>query len=245
VRNVTENKWEKRCFFSIHAESTHVPNLILKNYHELGLTEKELVFIIQLIMIGNYGALSVGEIAQTLKLEEPVVKKNLASLMEKSIIVVENVQVSGQIVPRYFLDGLYDKMIDLWAVETAKKSHAQDENPTFSDQTQKFKIVFSSIEKEFGRPLTPMENDKILEWLDEHKFDAEMILEALKRTVLRGVYNLNYIDRILLQWKKSNIRTLHEVSAYENQKMNKTRKTVKKPSYPPKTSNKFDDLYEL
>ncbi|MEN3005159.1 DnaD domain protein [Dehalobacterium formicoaceticum] len=240
-----ENKWEKRCFFSVHAESTHVPNLILKNYRDLDLTEKELVFIIQLIMIGNYGTLSVKEIARTLNMGEAVVKQNLASLMEKSLIVVENVQISGQMVPRYFLDGLYDRMVDIWALEMAKKNQTQDQDLRSPDQAQKFKVVLSSIEKEFGRPLTPIENDKIMEWLEQLGFDADLVLEALKRTVLRGVYNLNYIDRILLEWKKSNIRTVHEVIAFENHKMNKNKKAVKKTIYPKKSMKNFDDLYEL
>nr|WP_276538642.1 DnaD domain protein [Dehalobacterium formicoaceticum] len=127
----------------------------------------------------------------------------------------------------------------------AKKNQTQDQDLRSPDQAQKFKVVLSSIEKEFGRPLTPIENDKIMEWLEQLGFDADLVLEALKRTVLRGVYNLNYIDRILLEWKKSNIRTVHEVIAFENHKMNKNKKAVKKTIYPKKSMKNFDDLYEL
>ncbi|MEL7563524.1 MAG: DnaD domain protein [Dehalobacterium sp.] len=240
------NKWEKRFFFSIGTECTHVPNLLLKNFRQLGLTETELVFILQLLMIGKNEYHSIQEISELLKIEETMVKQNLAILMEKGFIVTENVQELGRIVPRYFLDGLYDKLIDTWACEMAGKTDTaacgEVDHPVFD---QKFGAVFSAIEKEFGRPLTPIENDKILEWLEPLGYRPEIILEALKRTVLRGVYNLNYIDRILLDWQKANIRTVPEIVNHEKFKMGKEKKTVRKSAFTKNSPKNLDDLYEL
>lgn len=243
---MTDNKWEKRFFFSIGTECTHVPNLLLKNFRQLGLTEPELVFLLQLLMIGKNGYHSIRKISELLKLEETMIKQNLAVLMEKGFIVTENMQELGQIVPRYFLDGLYDKLIDTWACEMVGKTEAApcvDADHSVFDE--KSGAIFSVIEKEFGRPLTPIENDKIVEWLEPLGYRPEIILEALKRAVLRGVYNLNYIDRILLDWQKSNIRTVHEVVSHEKSKMGKEKKPIRKSAFAKNSPKNLDDLYEL
>lgn len=240
------NKWEKRFFFNIGTECTHVPNLLLINFRQLGLKETELVFMIQLLMINSNVSRSIEELSELLKIEEVIVRQNLAVLIEKGFIVTENIHEAGKIIPGYFLDGLYDKLIDIWACEMASKTEiaatVEIKHPALD---QKFNAVFSVIEKEFGRPLTPIENDKIREWLELLGYSPEIVFEALKRAVLRGVYNLNYIDRILLDWQKSNIRTVHEVVNYEKFKMSKEKKPTKRNTYVKNTTKNLDDLYEL
>jgi DNA replication protein len=245
VGRLINNKWEKRFFFSTGLDGTFVPNLLLKNFRQLGLTESELVFILQLLMISKNGHHSIPEISKMLTIEEIQVKQNLAVLMEKGFIVMENMQDLGQNLPYYFFDGLYDKLIDVWACEMAGKSEIAAEREKEQALNKDFGQVFSVIENEFGRPLTAIENDKIIEWLDSLGYRAELVLEALKRAVLRGVYNLNYIDRILLDWQKANIRTLHEAINYEKQKMSKSKKTAKKGVFTKGQVKDLDDLYEL
>ncbi|HHT63754.1 MAG: DnaD domain-containing protein [Bacillota bacterium] len=241
---MTNNKWEKRFFFSAGGEGIFVPNLLLKNFRQLGLTEGELVFILQLLMINKNGCRSVPEIAELLNTEETQVKQNIASLMEKGFLVMENRPEWGKNFSHYFFDGLYDKLIDLWACELAGKTEmaAGKEKDDFH---KKFGEIFSTIEKEFGRPLTNIENEKIIEWLDPLGYHPDLILEALKRAVLRGVYNLNYIDRILLDWHKANIRTLHEAINYEKLKMSKNRSKSKKITFSKTREKDLNDLYEL
>ena len=65
------------------------------------------------------------------------------------------------------------------------------------------KDVYSIIENEFGRPLSPIEYETIKHWLDEN--DEEIIRKAIKEASLNSVYNLKYIGKILDNWKK-NIR---------------------------------------
>lgn len=245
-RTLTGNKWEKRFIFSMSSDCTHVPNLLLKKFRQLGLTETELVFILQLLMIGKNGCPSVEKISAQLMMEPAQVKQNLASLMEKEFIIVENVEEAGQTISRCFLDGLYDKLIDFWACEMAEKTdHGTGAKAGYSLGDRKFGAVFSAFEKEFGRPLSPMENDKIMEWLNQLGYQPEIILESLKRAVLRGVYNLNYVDRILLDWQKSNIRTVNEAVNHEKQKMGKDKKPVRKSAFTKNQGKNLDDLYEL
>lgn len=241
------SKWEKRFMFDLASNSTPVPNLLLRYYQQLGLTENELIFLIQLLMVGEKGCHSIQQISEILGLETFLVKEMLASLIEKGFIVPESIMESGSTrVPCYFFDGLYDKLIDLWACEMVgsgetAKAEAKDTGP--SKDRNLFGNVYEAFEKEFGRPLSPMESEKIVEWLDKEKYRPEMVLESLKRAVLRGVFNLNYVDRILLEWQKANVRTLHEALNYESKKMKKEKPGKKKPVV--SRNHKLKNLYEI
>lgn len=79
--------------------------------------------------------------------------------------------------------------------------------------------IYTIFEKEFGRPLTPIEFEKINNWLTGHQ--EFIIREGLKRAVLAGKLTFRYIDTILLEWKKNNIRTIQEIEQREADFKNK------------------------
>ncbi|MGI6686184.1 MAG: DnaD domain-containing protein [Bacillota bacterium] len=97
-----------------------------------------------------------------------------------------------------------------------------------------------SVEKEFGRPLSPMELEQIAEW--EKKYVPDLILEALKIAVLKGVFRLKYIDAILLDWEKANLRTRQDVLDYEALHRKKGRVPPGRQTVPKKD---FSGIYEL
>ena len=72
-----------------------------------------------------------------------------------------------------------------------------------------------AFEREFARPLSPMEVDRIRQWVN--KYDIVLVMEALKRAVLMGKNNFRYIDAILLEWSKNNLTTLSEIIKYEEE----------------------------
>lgn len=71
----------------------------------------------------------------------------------------------------------------------------------------------SAFEREFGRLLSPMEIEQLSDWAKE--CTAPVILEALKRAALAGKYQFRYINGILANWLKNNLRTLQEISVHE------------------------------
>ena len=73
------------------------------------------------------------------------------------------------------------------------------------------KSLYSIFEAEFGRPLSPIEMETLIMWLEEDRYSVELIQLALREAVLSQVYNFKYIDRILLNWEKKNIRTKEQV----------------------------------
>lgn len=79
------------------------------------------------------------------------------------------------------------------------------------------KDIYSIMEREFGRPLTPMEFETISAWIDKDRYHQEVILAALKEAVFAGKLNFRYIDRILLDWARHQITTAEMAKTYSQQ----------------------------
>lgn len=65
--------------------------------------------------------------------------------------------------------------------------------------------IFSYIENNFNRLLTPIEYEEISKWEDN-----ELTRYAIKDAVLNGKYNIKYISRILENYKKNSIITVQQ-----------------------------------
>ena len=74
--------------------------------------------------------------------------------------------------------------------------------------------MFTIFEKEFGRPLSPMECETIAGWLDQDQYLDELILMALKEAVFAGKVHFRYIDRILLEWSRNRVKNVNDAKAY-------------------------------
>ena len=59
--------------------------------------------------------------------------------------------------------------------------------------------IYQKFEKEFGRELSPMEQEFIQEW-KTNNFSEETIALALRESVYNGVKSFRYIDKILQNW---------------------------------------------
>lgn len=98
--------------------------------------------------------------------------------------------------------------------------------------------LFVVIEKEFGRPLSPVEIEQINKWQNDESLSCELIQEALRRAVLGGHFSFRYIDRILLAWAKKNVRTLQDVvrddEQYKQRQGTKANTRGEKNKEPPK-----------
>ncbi|MBF6625602.1 DnaD domain protein [Aerococcaceae bacterium zg-BR9] len=107
-----------------------------------------------------------------------------------------------------------------------QKMKPQKTEPTASTASleQKLELV-PTFEGEFGRPLTQIELMQIADWKTGDAFEDDLIILALKQAVLNQAISLKYIDRILLGWKKKNIRTVEEakrdIEQYNQAKVNR------------------------
>lgn len=79
--------------------------------------------------------------------------------------------------------------------------------------------IYSFIEENFNRTLSPIEVEKIDEWL--LLFNEDIIKYAIKIAVINNAKRFNYVNKILENWKVAGYKTLQEIKENE-----KTRKEV-------------------
>lgn len=87
------------------------------------------------------------------------------------------------------------------------------------------KELYEYIEVNFGRTLSPLEIEKIDEWLKV--FELDVIKYAFDLAVLNGVKTFKYVDGILKNWQGCNFKTLKEIKANEK-KLTMDEKILKK-----------------
>ena len=182
------------------------PKLLLTSYKDLKIDEKELVVLIYLI---NDNEFDPEKIAKDLKMQPMEVLTIISSLSKKDIIKLKSV-TKNNIRDEYIsLTELYNKL----ALSLMEEKEPKQET-----------TIYDTFEKEFGRTLSPMEYEIIGAWL-ESGFTEELVIMALKEAIYNHVTNLRYIDTILYEWKKKNIKTKEDV---ENQKQTRVKKNAKK-----------------
>lgn len=70
--------------------------------------------------------------------------------------------------------------------------------------------VCKVLEKEFGRPITPIETEIIKTW----DYSIEIIKLAIAESISNGIFYIKYIDKILYHWKRANVRTVAKAKNY-------------------------------
>ena len=180
---------------SLLQDSTiQVPKILLTNYKTLKLSDQEFIFVLYLLNTNH--VLNPKQIAADLSLELPTIFEMISNLETKDLVKIETYQNKNIREEALNFDGLYDKLAFLIV-------NGKTEKP---DKTN----LFDLFEKQFGRPLSPMEYEIINGW-KEVNFEEELIVLALKEAAYNGVNNLRYIDKILYEWKKKGIRSKEDV----------------------------------
>ena len=186
-----------------------IPRVLLKNYKTLGISDEELIIISVIMEYGDKVTYDPESFAKEINANKHDVMKIINSLIDRNILsfIVEK---SNRKTCEYIsIDVLYNK---LYNIVIGKE-----------DETVVDDSVFSVFESELGRMLSPMEIEKIKEWITSGNSN-ELILCALNEAVLKGVNNLNYIDSILNSWKKKGYKNKEDIKkekeTYRNKKEN-------------------------
>ncbi|NLI11145.1 MAG: DnaD domain protein [Peptococcaceae bacterium] len=219
---------------------TSVPNILLKVYRRIGISDFQAMVLIHLIRLRveerNYYP-APETIAQYMDAEAALVQNTLEELQGKEIIAVSEYydNENNVVFEGYDFEPLFLKVSDVWAAIRAKEIEDSEKNikaAGLADGIKSFKYSDSiseliiTFEKEFGRPLSPIEVEQIEKWAGESS--AALVVEALRRAVLGGKHNFKYINSILLEWKKNNLKTLEEVSEYDQDFQKRRARSLRK-----------------
>lgn len=118
-----------------------------------------------------------------------------SSLTDKNLVNTKITKDGDRVIEEISLDEIYK----LAATNINKKVKDRAENN-----------IFTLFEKEFARPLTPMEYEFINAWINSG-MNEDIIKEALKEATYNGVSNLRYIDKIIYEWNKKGYKTVEDV----------------------------------
>jgi DNA replication protein len=193
-----------------------IPTLLLKSYKRMKLTELEVMIVIHLISSldkAKNDFPTIDEILAQMSAPPEQVISGLQKLMNEKFIAIDEEMddASGIQYERYNLDLLYSKLAAILIEDQEVQRLSQAPKAALASQG---KDIFTIIEKEFARPLTPMELETISGWLDKDAYKEELILAALKEAVFAGKVHFRYIDRILLEWSRNRVATVEQAKEY-------------------------------
>jgi len=182
-----------------------VPRLLLESYSHIGLNEAECMLILHL-----YTSLSEGnpfptpdELASKMSCSTVQCAEHLRHLIQRGMLEIVQDMHGPVYSEKYSLDRLWEKLASFYLLAQKNEEQLAQED-----------ALYTIFEKEFGRPLSPIECETLGMWIDQDHHSAEMIKAALREAVISGKLNFRYIDRILFDWKKNGIKTLEQAKAH-------------------------------
>lgn len=238
------NTWGEGAAFGLENGMAVIPYALLKYYRKLNLTGSEAMLLIHLLSFRQVEGIdfpSLEELQSVTGRSLPVIAGELQKLMKEGFISIDgdNDELRDIHYERYNFSGLYAKLGaylaqlrqesgGLGGSERVSETAGRNARLTVPDdsytprpaaagasrETEQERSLFSIFEKEFGRPLSPMECESISGWVDEDRYPEELILLALKESVFAGKVHFRYIDRILLEWARNRVKNAQDVKAY-------------------------------
>lgn len=205
---------------------TTLSNALLDNYRSIGMTHEEFLLWIQLYKASEDGEpfADLGKISKTMELTVDEIYLLLNQLVQKQVLAIQSEKnESGQV------KDFYDFLPAFQKIEEVEKERIQSDKS--KQYHEKIKELYKMFEIEFGRSLSPIEYQRIGQWIEEDKYELDLIQLALREAVLNQVYSLNYIDRILLSWERKKI---HSIAQIEQEQKNRQRKQTKEMDELPK-----------
>ena len=188
-----------------------IPLYLFKNYKKLTKDMNSFIFLMYLYNIGDKFLFDPSKFSEDLNISLEDVLSYIDKLTDQGLIRIEVLKNDKDIMEEVVnLEGFYNKV----SLITIDNINEKDNDIIKSS-------IFDVLESEFGRSLTPMEYEISKAWLNDG-LSEELIKEAIKEAVFNHVINLKYIDKILYEWKKNNIKTLKDVE--DNRKKRSSKK---------------------
>lgn len=198
----------------IKSRSIVVPLYLYKMMGKLNITTNEFLFLMYLYNQGTNVMFDPMGISNELGLDIGTIMTYVDALIKQNLIEVKVQKNDKGIMEEYVSTELFTNKVSANVIEELNKEVSDDSCD-----------IYSTIEKEFGRTLSPIEYEIVKAWLD-NSMSIDLIKEALKEATYNGVSNLRYIDKILYEWGKKGIKTVNDV---EKQRKNFKEKKEEKP----------------
>lgn len=174
---------------------------LFKLIKDFDLTLEELLLLIYFIN-QDKPVFDIKKISIITYLDNNEIMSAFSSLTAKGLVSIKTSKEDGKITEIIDITNTYRAMVS-------------DINVNIKKQT--VTNIYTIFEKEFGRPLSPVEYEIIKAWITSG-ISEELIKGALKEAVFNNVRNLRYIDKILSEWEKKGFKSVDEVDSYLKKK---------------------------
>ena len=152
-------------------------NWILDHLDKLSVSAEETLVLLLIDFMNEYQiSVSHQVLAKKLKKSDDEIDDILSRLSAKGFLNLE--LRDGRII--FEIDGIFE---------------GEQEKPIAMDTS-----LFDQYETEFGRPLSQMEMQRLAEWTNT--YHQKMIIYALREALTYDKKSFDYIERILIEWKK-------------------------------------------
>ncbi|PIC62815.1 DNA replication protein [Sporosarcina sp. P13] len=197
---------DERLKIWIEQGNVSISQLFFQQYKQLLISDTDAMVILHIIAFqedGNYFPTPT-DIANRMQQPEKEVTDCLQRLMRKGLFtIVQSTDENKVLHEKFSLLPLWDRLLEV--IEKQKVQATEQQTKLAEGE------VYSLFEQEFGRFLSPMECETIGMWIDKDGHTPDIIRAALKEAVLAQKMSLRYIDRILFDWKKKNVKTMRDV----------------------------------
>lgn len=198
---------------------TTLQNGLIAYYPRLNISDAELLLIIQLEAFNQRGESfpSNEKIAANTNLSVTDVGNLIQRLINRNYLTIEQTtDDQDKIGNKYSLNKLYDALDNYIDQNILIKDNKKDKTVAVTNNLENSPLNYLSrkVEVEFGRYLSPIEREEIAQWLSVDHYGPEIIELALREAVLSQAYSLKYIDRVLLNWQRHNLKTPEEVERF-------------------------------
>lgn len=192
----------------VKSKSVVTPLYLYKLRDKLDINQDEFMLMMYLYNEGELVLFDLNRISEELGIKLNDLMNMIGTLNSKGLIELKVITNDKNVMEEYIsLDNFYNK-ISLLLMDNPEEKKEDTTN------------VFSMIEQEFGKTLSPIEYEIIKAWLESNK-SVELISCALKESVMNGVRNLRYMDKILYEWEKKGIKTKADVENHMNNRRKK------------------------
>ena len=175
--------------------------LLFKLIKDFDLSLEELLLLVYFIN-QDKPVFDIKRISLITYLSSNEIMAAFSSLTGKGLVSIKNSKEDGKITEVIDITNTYRAMVSDININIKKQATTN---------------IYTIFEKEFGRPLSPVEYEIIKAWITSG-ISEELIKGALKEAVFNNVRNLRYIDKILSEWEKKGFKSVDEVDSYLKKK---------------------------
>lgn len=213
----------------IKSDNITIPLYIYKEYPNLNINLETFLFLMYLYSKGNKIPFDIHKLSEEFFCDVKKILEYIDTLQKNKLIEIKVLKNDKNIMEEFiYLDFFYEKILLKVVGDTVEESKKEDEEDN----------VFSILEREIGKQLSPMEIEIVKAW-KESNYSDEMIKEAIKESVINNATSLRYIDKILYEWAKRGITTKEKIE--ENRKNFRQREKEKPKNIKPFDYDWLDD----